>query len=147
VAYQRDIVATDKVFYDTDRVLRYTVYAGDPTEAEILAGTAVPVDVSGWAIGWTLRKKPGTTDPPLIHKEIGSPGGITVVGTFNADPEVNTQRVEVLLEDSDTYDPGADPALSIKPGLYSYALKRLDDGSEGILAWGTFTLLQAAAWE
>lgn len=145
MAYQRDITAADKVFYDTDRLLRYTVYRGDPTAQEIADGDAVPEDVTGWALAWVLRKKVNSEDPPLIEKTIGD--GIAIVGVYNADPVVNTQRVEVTLEDTDTYDPDGSPATEVKAGTYAYALKRIDDGGEAILAYGSFKLLQAAAWE
>lgn len=148
MAYERDITADDQVFYDTDRLLRYTIYRGDPTAADIAAGDAIPQDVSGWSLAWVLRKKAKSPDPPLISKSnVDSPPSIAIVGTYDADPVVNTQRVEVTIEDTDTYDPDASPVLEIKPGTYVYALKRIDDGSETILAYGSFTLLQAAAWE
>lgn len=145
MAYNRDITADDKVFFDTDRLLRYTVYQGDPTAAQIAAGEALPQDVSGWALAWVLRRKVNSEDPPLIEKTISA--GIEIVGTYDAAPGVNSQRVEVTLEDTDTYDPDANPPVQIKAGSYVYALKRTDDGGETILAYGTFKLLQAAAWE
>jgi hypothetical protein len=145
MAYQRDITADDKVYFDTDRLLRYSVYDGDPTAEEIAAGTATPLDVTGWDLAWVLRKKTNSADPPLIEKTVGA--GITITGTFNSDPDINTQRIEVLLADSDTYDPAASPPVEIKAGSYVYALKRIDAGSETILAEGKFTLLRAAAWE
>lgn len=146
MSYLRDITADDRVFYDTDRILRYTIYEADSTDEAIAAGTAVPLDVSGWSLAWQLRKKAKDLDA-LIDKNTGSPGGIAIVGIFNADPDVNTQRIEVTIEDTDTYDPDVDPVVNLKPGSYVYALKRTDPGAEDILAFGSFTLLQAAAWE
>lgn len=145
MAYRRDITADDKVFYDTDNILKFRVWSGDPTAAEIAANTATPQDVTGWTMSWTLRKKAKTADPPLIYKTTSS--GIAITGVFNADPLVNTQRVEVTIEDTDTYDVSVSPNVIIKAGMYEHALKRTDTGSEGILTWGTFKLLQAAAWE
>lgn len=145
MAYHRDITADDQVFFDTDRILRYTVYQGNPTAAEIAAVTAIPQDVSGWSLAWTLRKK--LTGAAMIEKLTGSPGGIAITGTYNVDPAVNTQRVEVTLADTDTYDPDASPAVNLKAGSYVYALKRTDDGEETVLAYGKFKLLQAAAYE
>jgi hypothetical protein len=147
MAYLRDITADDQVFYDTDLVLHYTVYQSDATPETIAANTAIPQDVTGWAIGWTLRKKTSSADPPLIEKTTESGGGIVIDGTYNADPDLNTQRLVVTLEDTDTYDPEVSPVVQIKPGNYVYALKRLDEGSETILAAGRLRLLQAAAWE
>ena len=145
MAVNRDITADDQVFFDTDRRLSYTVYDGDPTAEEIEAGTAVCVDVAGWALAWTLRKKPNTS-VALIEKT--SVDGITIEGIFDPSPAINTQRVIVEIEDTDTYDPDASPEVYVKPSTtYAYALKRTDDGEETILAFGSFTLLQAAAWE
>lgn len=143
MAYKRDITERDQVFYGTDRLLRYTVYQGNPSAAEISGGTAVPQNISGWTLEWVLRKK-ASSEELLIQKATGD--GIDIVGVYNADPLVNTQRAEVLLSDTDTYDPTAAPPVSVKPGTYVYALKRMDAGEETILAYGAFTLLQAAAW-
>lgn len=145
MAYHRDITADDKVFFDTDRTLRYAVYEGDPTAEQIAAGTAVPKDVAAMDLAWVLRKKVNSIDPPLIEKTLSA--GISITGIFNVDPTVNTQRVQVQLDDTDTYDPDASPPVEIKAGTYVYALKRLDAGAETILAEGSFTLLRAAAWE
>lgn len=145
MAYERNITAEDQVFYDTDRLLRYAVYQGNPTAAQILANTALPQDVTSWDLSWVLRKKVNSVDPPLIEKMVGA--GIVISGTFNASASLNTQRVEVTLEDTDTYDPAGSPTVQIKAGSYFYALKRTDDGEETILAYGTFALLQVAAWE
>jgi hypothetical protein len=156
MAYQRDIVAADKVFFDTDRILSYEIFAREVTEEEQAALEAeaaggdpvltIPMqDVSGWELAWTLRKQPKTA-AALIEKTTGA--GITIVGVFNASRALNTQRVEVLIEDTDTYDPSVSPQVYVKPSTsYAYGLKRTDEGQESILAWGGFTLLQAAPWE
>lgn len=140
--YLRDITAADEVFFDTDILLRFTVYDGNPTAEEIANETATPIDVDGWALEFIVRKKPNSADPALIRKTIGD--GITITGTFGGSP---IQRVEVLLEDTDTYDPDGSPEVLVKEGDYVYALKRVDEGSETILAYGKFKLLRAAAWE
>jgi hypothetical protein len=145
MAYQRDITAADEVYFDTDKLLRYTVYQGNPSTADITAGAVVPQDVSGWALAWTMRKKVNSPDPPLIHKEVGS--GIAIVGIYNADPDLNTQRVEVTLEDTDTYDPDGSPPVEIRAGKYAYGLKRLDEGVETMLAEGYLQVIRAAPWE
>lgn len=147
MAYNRDITADDKVFFDTDRTLVYTVYAGDPTAAQIAAGTAVPLNVAGFTVAWVLRKTP-TSAVPLIEKtNEGSPSDISITGVYNVSPLINTQRIEVILRDYDTYDPTGSPTVEVKAGNYHYALKRLDTDAEAILAWGRFRLLRAAAWE
>lgn len=144
MAYNRDITAADQVFYDTDRLLRYTIYQGGSTAAEIAAGTAIPEDVTGWALTWVLKKK---VDGAALIEKATSGSGIVISGVYDADPSVNTQRVEVTIDDTDTYDPDASPEIEIRPGDYVYALKRTDAGGETILAYGKFKLLQAAAWE
>jgi hypothetical protein len=145
MAYHRDITAADEVYFDTDKLLRYTVYQGNPTLADIEAGAATRQDVAGWALSWTVRKKVNSPDPPLIYKSVGA--GIAIVGIYNPDPDVNTQRVEVTLEDTDTYDPDGSPPVEIKAGNYAYALKRTGPGVETMLAEGRFQLLRTAAWE
>lgn len=165
MAYRRDITSADKVFYDTDRLLKYLVvdgdlsddsaallerWASDPSslssaEQTALTAAVTMLDCSTFAMSWVLRKKVNSPDPALITKTVGF--GVTVTGTFDTDPITNTQYVEVMLEDTDTYDPNGSPSRHVKPGTYAYALKRTDDGSEGILAWGSFTFIQAAAWE
>lgn len=136
MATERNITAADDVFFDTDMVLRFAITAGSP---------AVPVDVSTWSFAWVLRRKVNSVDPAIIEKTTGA--GIAVSGTFDADPEVNTQRVDVTLEDTDTYDPDADPPVLVKAGTYAHALKRVDDGAETVLTYGSFVLKQAATWE
>lgn len=145
MAYNRDITADDQMFYDTDRVLRYQVFQGSPTLEEVLANTAIPDDVTGWSLVWVLRRSAKAT-AILIEKSTAG-GGITITGVYDADPLANTQRVLVAIDDTDTYGPVVDPVEIVKPGVYEYALKRLDPGSETILAWGSFELIQAAAWE
>jgi hypothetical protein len=131
---QRNITRTDQVFLDTDRILRYSVYQPAPN-------AAVPQDVTGWSLAWVLRAVGGAA---LITKTTGG-GGITITGVYDTDPDVNTQRVDVQLQASDTYNDEAVPAIAIAPGTYIYALKRTDAGQEDVLAWGTFDLLACAA--
>lgn len=150
MSLERDLgfTAADRVFYDTDKLLIYTIWQGEPTQAQIDAGQAVPEDVTGWDLAWVMRAKPSSPDPPLIEKfSAGSPADIAITGVYNVSPGSNTQRVEVTLHDTDTYDPDASPAVNLKPKIYHYALKRLNDGAETILAFGKLKLSQAAAWE
>jgi hypothetical protein len=148
MAIHRDITTDDQVFYDTDRILRYTIYTGNPTAAQILAGEAIAEDVSNWSLAWVVRKKVNSPDPPVIQKlSTGSPADIAIVGVYDVDPLVNTQRVEVTLHDTDTYDPNVSPVVNVKAGTYAYALKRVGDGVETILAYGKFVIPQVAAWE
>lgn len=160
MAILRDITSADQVFYDTDNVLRYAVYdnatlgaettdpdTGLPTYTNILNGTALHLDMSTRDMAWTLRKTPRASTP-LIHKTTDVDGGITVTGTFDASMALNTQRVEVRIKDTDTYDPDSSPTVDVRPSTtYHYALKTTDEDSESMLVYGKFTLIQAAAWE
>ncbi len=150
MAYQRDILSADRVFFDTDvDLLPFRVYAGNPTALQLTAGDVVPVDCALWSFSFTVRLHEDSPDPALIEKfSASSPVGISVTGTFNADPTVNTQTVIVHLDDTDTYDPtGSSPQVKVDAGRYVYALKRIDDGFETIVAYGKFRLLRSAAWE
>jgi hypothetical protein len=132
MATQRNITRTDQVFLDTDRILRYTIFQPPPDQA-------VPQDVAAWSFAWVLRAVGGAA---LITKTTGG-FGITITGSYNADPDVNTQRVDVQLQATDSYDSEAELALA--PGTYIYALKRTDAGQEDVLAYGTFEFLACAA--
>jgi hypothetical protein len=146
VAYQRDITADDKVFFDTDQALSYTIASGNPTAAQLAANAYVPADVTGFSFAWVLKATPDASTA-LITKTTAA-GGITITGVYNVAPLVNTQRVRVQLEDEDTYGPDPTPAIIVAaPGTYHYALKRLNAGAETIYVWGKFRLLLAAAWE
>jgi hypothetical protein len=145
MALKYDITAADGFYYDTDNVLEYTIAAGRPALEDVQAGVYVPRDVTGWSIGWTMRKKVDDV-VATIHKETGG-NGVTITGTYDSDPQVNTQRVEVFIQDEDTYDTSTSPVVNVLPGTYFYALKRLDTASERILAEGKITLVKVAAWE
>jgi hypothetical protein len=68
-----------------------------------------------------------------VAKTIGN--GISITGTFNADPLINTQQVEVTLSDDDT-------ALLSSTIVYYHELKRTDGNVEAVLTYGTFALRQ-----
>ena len=131
MATHRDITRKDQVFIDTDRILRYTVWKGNPTAAQIAANQAVPENVTGWALSWVLSEVGGAA---LVSKSTSA--GITITGSYNVDPLLHTQRVDVLLEDADT--------VALARGTYIYKLKRTDAGEETVLAFGTLELLEAA---
>lgn len=145
------ITADHDVFLGEDKEIHFgPVYASSGlTDAQlavlIAAGTATPVDASTWDLIWVLRRKDKTADPALIEKATGSPVGITVEGTFNASQALNTQDVVVALVDTDSYDPTSSPAVALRAGKYRHSLKRTEDGSETILAFGDFRFLQATA--
>lgn len=123
--HESPVSRDDKVFLGVDLKLSLTIYAD--------AAQTTCQDVSGWALSWKLVSKAGTT-PALLTKTSGS--GIAVTGAFNATPSVNTQRVEVTLDDVDTD--------ALTPGTKWHELKRTDAGLESVLAFGPFYLHQPA---
>lgn len=94
-----------------------------------------PKDVTGYAFAWVLRKRDADPDPAILEKT--SAAGIAITGTYSADPDANTQRVEVTIADTDTED--------LDAGTYRHSLKRTDEGSETILAFGNAVLQRATA--
>lgn len=111
-------------------------------ETAIAAATAVLLDVSGFTFEWILRTSDKATGDPLLEKTSGA--GISIVGTYHADPDVNTQRVRVQLDDTDTATADGS-SVTLAAGNYRYALKRTDAGSETIYARGKFKLSEATA--
>jgi hypothetical protein len=143
MAIKSDLPATAKIFCGEDKSIEFTIFDADGI---------TPLDVAAWTFEWVVRAvyprrlttparippecaTATTTPDPALRKESGD--GIAVTGTFNADPDVNTQRVVVTIADTDTE--------SLTPGTYNHALKRLDDGFETILSFGEFVLRKAAA--
>jgi len=145
MAIESNLSGTGRVFIGTDTTLRYTIYDADATADTITAGTASPVNVSGWTFAWILRAKDTSPGAPLIEKRSDdSPAAITVTGNYDSDPVINTQRVEVFLLDTDTAAQDGSAAL-LKPKVYRYALKRTDEDAETILAFGECELMQVTA--
>lgn len=101
------------LFLGEDKILRLHVKDSD----------GVPVDIAGWAVLFNVRESDRASTDVLSK-------AAPISGTYNADPDVNTQRAIVTLTDTET------AALSAK--RYRYSFKRTDDGSETILAFGPF---------
>lgn len=117
MAYPANITRDDSVFLGEDKQLQFTIY----TDATLAACQ----DVSGFTLSWSLAARPGAT--VALAKTLGS--GISVTGTFNASPPVNTQRIVITLADTDTD--------AIAFGTWYHELKRTDAGLEAVLAQGT----------
>lgn len=132
-----NVTADDRFYLGEDKFLEFKVYEADG---------ATPLDATGLALEWSLKKKAKDPDPPLIGKSVGS--GITIVGVFNISPAQNTQRVRVTFASADT-DPAVTSVLpsnpyTLKAGVaYAHSLKRWDTGNELVLSDGTFTFRQA----
>jgi len=94
-------------------------------------GTSVPEDMTGWVIAFDVRLKDTSVDPPLLTK---TP---TITGVYNASRASNTQRAVIVLTDTEMN--------LFKAKIYRYSWKRMDDGSETVLARGPFTPEKATA--
>lgn len=128
MAMKQDITAADLWFAGEDKQLEFEILQSDGV---------TPQDVTGWALEWTVRKYPWNADPPSVQKTTAAtPGGIAITGTYNSVRGSNTQRVVVTVADTDTE--------TLSPLTYAHALKRVDAGSETVLAYGDFELLSAA---
>lgn len=113
-------------------------FTGEDKELEFEAfqeDGKTPDDVSLYALEWVMRKKVTDPDPPSLRKTSGA--GITVTGTYNVDPNLNTQRIIVTI--------AADDTAALPPYEYQHSLKRTDSGSRTILAFGQCVLLAATA--
>lgn len=121
MALEANITADDKFFVGEDKKIRLPVYAD--------AALTTMQDVSGFALSWKLVTAPGQA--ALITKTSGA--GIAVTGVFNASPSLNTQRVEITIDDTDT--DGLSAAAS-----YYHELKRTDAGLEAVLMHGRVRL-------
>lgn len=127
MANEVNITVADKFFLGEDKVLSFTV-----TDR-----AGVPLDASTWTLEYVVRKNDKTTVEAIPTKTKLN-GGILVVGTFNVNPAVNTQKVQIFFPSDDT--------TKLKPytvQVYRHSLKRTDVGEEGILVYGSISFLQA----
>lgn len=98
---------------------------------ELLTVDSIPVDMSGWTILFDVRRADKSADPAIISKMA------TIAGAYNAVRATNVQRATVILTDTEMN--------TVKADTYRYSWKRMDDGSETVLAWGDFTPQKATA--
>lgn len=94
---------------------------------EVLGASEIPENIAAFAMTFLVRPSDSSGTTTLTKS-------VTVTGTYNANRNTNTQRAVVTLTDTD---------MSITAGTYRYSLKRTDDGSETIIAWGDFIVEQA----
>lgn len=136
------------IVFDTDTILTFVIYDEDglteaELEASIAAETAVRRDITGWLLGFYVRRPHAV--PLLLYKSNeDSPSDLHIVGSFGGSPD---QTVEVTILDTDTYDPDVSPSVELDEGVYMYALKRLGDGVEEVLWSGALTITRTAGWE
>jgi len=122
VAKQQDILGDDAYLQGTDFTYPCEILNGAETAA---------IDISGWALSWLVKRyKADADNAALITKTTSS--GIAIAGSYNSDPDVNTQLATITVEDTDT--------TALSPGIYYHELKRTTAGSETILIYGRFEL-------
>lgn len=94
-------------------------------------GTTTAVDMTGWVMVFDVRRSDTAVDPAILSK---TP---SIIGVFNATQALNTQRASVSLTDDD---------LNLfRAKAYRWTWKRMDAGSETVLAWGSFSPQKATA--
>lgn len=135
MAIERHITAADHVFVGDDRTFEITVYEDD--------AATTPVNISGFELVWILRKTDKSPTALIEKSSVGSPAGIAITGTFNPDPNINTQRAVVTLSAQDSYSTGSPAGVQLAKKKYRYALKRVNDGARSTLTFGNFQFLQA----
>jgi hypothetical protein len=105
----------------TDRDLHVTVYAatGDTIES-----------VSGWTFSFMIKSDLEDLD----NEALLTITSISTTGTYNSDPDVNTEVVVVSIADTDTE--------SLTPQTASWELKRTNAGYEDRIAYGSIKLIR-----
>lgn len=126
MAYKFDIRESDRWFTNTDYTIKYRIYAEDGV---------TPENAAGYAFSWMLKRRPRDPDASaLLTKTTPT---ITIIGVFDSDPAVNTQRVTVFVPASDTDG-------DFKSGVYFHELKRTDTGIETVYSQGSAKILDSA---
>ena len=110
------------LFIGEDRKYKYAVLSADRKQA---------INVAGWTFSWMVKRLATDADSAkLIQKT--SVAGIAIEGLYNAVPSVNTQRVVVTVDDTDSD--------TLVAGRCVVELKRADPGNEVVLHYGPFAL-------
>lgn len=110
-----------------------TLFVGEDKtfKLQLLDTAGVPVNMAGMLILFDVRRTDTSAEPAIFSKTA------TISGVYSTDPLVNTQRAVVVLTDTEMN--------TVKAGTYRHSWKRMDDGSETVLAWGPFTPQKATA--
>ncbi len=98
---------------------------------EVLDTSSLPVDITTWAITLDVRVKDNAAAPALFSKSA------TIIGVYNAVRATNTQRARVIFTDTELN--------TVTAKTYRHSWKRMDDGSETVLAYGPFIVEKATA--
>lgn len=100
-----------------------TIYKGEAVVqpfTHVLEGTTTPVNITGWTIAFTVRKKP--TDTATL---------LTVPGAVVSGP---AGTYTVSLTHAQT--------VPLTAGVYAYDIQRTDATSEAVMSIGRFTVTQ-----
>lgn len=97
---------------------------------ELIDSDELPVNMTGWTLLFDIRKKDNSASTLLSKTP-------SVTGTFNSIRASNTQRAVVTISDTEMN--------LFKEQTYRHSWKRMDDGSETVLAWGDFAPQKATA--
>lgn len=129
------------LFVGEDKVLRLEVLqfpAGSDPAVDDINLVGVPIDTAGWDVLFDVRFKDNSADPAMVSKTS------SVTGTFNSVRATNTQRRIVTLTDTEmNLFKGSNLPSGAK--TYRHSWKRMDDGSETVLARGDFSPEKATA--
>lgn len=119
MATEVTIGGSGTLFVGEDKVIRL----------EVLDSGGLPIDMSGWAVDLVIAKTDTGAAILTIHT--------TSTGTYNSVRASNTQRRLATFTD--------DQLNLFKASTYRHSWKRMDDGSETVLAYGNFTPQKATA--
>jgi hypothetical protein len=125
VANKFDIREGDRWFTNTKYTIKHKVYEADGV---------TPRNVAGNGFSWMLKRRLTDADADAVLTKTST---IVVTGTFNINPAINTQLVEVPIQDDDTDG-------TFKAGVYAIELKRTDPGLETVFTQGTAIIRQSA---
>lgn len=90
------------------------------------AARTAAINVTGWATSFMLKKNKSDADAAAVLTKTNG----VISGTFNADPDINTQVITVTVADTDV------PSATFYEGLYYFEFERTDAGFETPLADG-----------
>ena len=118
------------LFVGEDKIYRLEVLQ-PRTDGMPHGATSVPENITGWSVLLDVRLKDTSADPAILSKSA------TVTGVYNATRSVNTQRAVVAITETEMN--------LFRAKVYRCSWKRMDDGSETVLASGPFQPEKATA--
>ena len=133
MALTQTIGGNGTLFVGEDKIFRLELLVAefDANGNPVAPSTSsVPIDMTGWVLVFDVRKT--DTSPTAIFSKTP-----TLEGAYNANRALNTQRAVAPLTDTELN--------TVKALSYRYSWKRLDDGSETVLARGPFAPEKATA--